>query len=84
VVASPTTLAIKSLHMYVYYWQLLSQTNSLFLYRMGSGDPYLVKSKQLVEWYDSANSTVIVHNEMHNIPSPRTNVYADINKWLAT
>lgn len=50
------------------------------LHIMGTGDPYLDRSNILLKYYE--NTTKLVHDEMHNIPSIRTNTYVAINAWL--
>jgi len=53
------------------------------LHLMGSADPYLSRSRQLrKDFYESTSSTVLEHDEGHNIPSIRTQLYPVISQWL--
>ena len=65
-------------------FHFLQRINVPSLHIVGSDDPYFEQSTQLYELYSKDISTKIIHNEMHNIPSPRTQVYDQINTWIAS
>lgn len=49
----------------------------------GRADPYLDRSQRLLGLYGEASRALLLHEEGHNIPSIRTQLYAKINAWLA-
>ena len=49
----------------------------------GLADPYLELSQRLLDMYAQTGRALLQHEEGHNIPSIRTNLYAKINAWLA-
>lgn len=58
----------------------LSSVPSLHI--MGESDPFLPQSKKLEALFGGKRTTM-VHAEGHNIPSMRTNLYPQIDKWIA-
>lgn len=48
---------------------------------MGDQDPYLSSCRDLITYFDSG--VVLPHDEGHNIPTRRTNLYPTISDWIA-
>eukprot|EP01032_Pedospumella_encystans_P014493 gene14493-16638_t len=57
-----------------------------FLILMGGVPPLDLpkKGRDLLHYYDSSSSTVLEHEEGHNIPSMRTGLYPQISEWVNT
>lgn len=51
---------------------------------MGSADPLREKSAQSLQYYAPKSSTVLEHQEGHNIPSMATGLYPVISDWIKT
>jgi hypothetical protein len=49
---------------------------------MGDIDPLLSDSKQLFDLYSDKSRNILTHEEGHNIPSIRTNLYPKIQDFL--
>lgn len=49
---------------------------------MGDIDPLLPDSKILFDLYSTTSRNILMHEEGHNIPSIRTNLYPKINDFL--
>jgi Serine hydrolase (FSH1) len=59
----------------------LLRTPSLHI--MGQADPLLPESKVLKDLYvDSTSRIIMMHEEGHNVPSIRTNLYPAIQRFL--
>jgi len=58
----------------------LVRTPSLHIH--GLADPLLPYSQRLLAMYEASNATLLQHTEGHNIPSIRTGLYPEINKWV--
>ena len=54
------------------------------LHIMGEADPFLPESRKLQAMYAVGTRTSLTHQETHNIPSLRTNLYPEINRWIAS
>lgn len=52
------------------------------LHIIGRKDPLSVRSEKLVTYFHESLTTVIYHDEGHNIPSVRTGLYSTIYSWL--
>lgn len=52
------------------------------LHIQGAEDPYFSSSKRLEAFYESDKKLVMVHEEGHNIPTIRTELYPLINDWV--
>lgn len=53
------------------------------LHIIGEADPYKENSRDLYNLYqDDNNRSILYHNEGHNIPSVRTGIYKDIEKYI--
>jgi hypothetical protein len=49
---------------------------------MGDIDPLLSDSKKLFDLYSDKSRNILTHEEGHNIPSIRTNLYPKIQDFL--
>ena len=49
---------------------------------IGRADPYLKECNQLFERYQESTREVIYHEEGHNIPSIRTELYPNFKAWI--
>lgn len=58
----------------------LIQSPSLHI--MGSQDSLLHLNQELVKFYHPSSSTIYLHDEGHNIPSIRTDLYSKIKSWI--
>ena len=54
------------------------------LHIMGEADPFLPESRKLEAMYAADARTSLTHQEKHNIPSVRTNLYPEIHRWIAS
>lgn len=54
------------------------------LHIIGSQDKLLYLSERLKDMYDNNENQreILIHNEGHNIPSMRTNLYPLIRAWI--
>lgn len=49
---------------------------------MGRADPLLSHSRQLATMYRDADRILLEHDEGHNIPSIRTEIYPRVAEWI--
>jgi hypothetical protein len=49
---------------------------------MGTVDEYLAESRRLTQLYNTTLIKILIHNEGHNIPSIRTELYPLIREWI--
>lgn len=54
------------------------------LHIIGNNDPYKSRSLKLLELYSQDLTTLLVHEEAHNIPTMQTGLYPQIKSWLQT